>query len=196
MEPYFTLVAESLKKRIPITDEDIAIFCSYLQLKKVKKNRLIHLECTPIDHIYFVAEGLVRLYTTRLDFGENTFEFAAEGTWTVDLKAFRTREQSFVNMEALEDTVLLTIHYDDVQRAHYKIPLLTEFSRLHAEEKYEEAMMRLQFLNHPSLSATERYTEFLNHFEHLNNKIPLQYIASFLGITPETLSRVRRSVKR
>lgn len=185
-------VRQSLLQRVALTTEELDLFCAALQQKRIKKNKLIHVEGAVLQNVYFVAEGLLRMYTQSSDFEEQTFEFCYEHTWLADLKSLQNQTPSTINIETIEDSELYALHADDVQRLHRQIPALEKFSRKHAEEKYIEAMLRLQELYHPNLKAKDRYLSFLKHYPMLENRVPMQQLASYLGIVPETLSRIKR----
>ena len=187
-------IKENLLKRIELTDEELNLFCTALIYKKVKKNKLIHVENSIMQHFYFLEKGLVRMYTTTDKFEEQTFEFCYENTWIVDLKSLHENTLSKINIETLEDCELYSLHINDVIRLHNQIPSLEKFSRMHAEERYIEAMIRIQQLYHPNLSSKERFKSFNQHYPMLRNRISSQHLASFLGVVPETISRLKKQI--
>ena len=187
-------IKENLTKRVELSEDELKLFCSDLVYKKVKKNKLIHVENSIMQHFFFIEKGLLRMYTTTNKFEEQTFEFCYENTWIVDLKSLQEKTLSQINIETLEDCELYSLHIDDVIRLHHQIPSLEKFSRIHAEERYIEAMIRIQQLYHPNLSSKDRFQSFNIHYPMLRNRISSQHLASFLGVVPETISRLKREL--
>ena len=185
-------VIDNLTRKIELTQEEIDLFCSKLTHKKIKKNKLIHLEGSIMHHFYFVSSGLLRLYTSSKNFDEQTFEFCYENTWIADLHSLQEHQPSKINIETLEDCEIYTLHTSDVIVLHELIPALEKFSRKHAEERYIEAMLRIQHLYHPNLTALERFESFCQYYPMLQHRISTQHLASFLGVVPETISRLKR----
>lgn len=190
----YEAIRENFKQRAPFTEEELDEICKIIQIKKVKKRRALLSEGNIPDTVFYVNSGLLRMYAHDDLFEERTFDFACEDCWMADLHGFRTKTPATVNIDALEDSEVCVLRYADVVKIHDLFPNMQKFSRLHAEDKYIEAMMRLRKINHPNYSAEERYLDFLKKYPHLNSRISSVHLASFLGIAPETLSRVKKSL--
>lgn len=190
----FHNLRDNFLKRVDFSKEELDSICSCIVVKKVKKKKSVLIEGNIPNSVIYVNQGVLRMFTNDEDFEEQTFDFAAENCWMADLEGFKNQRPSKVNIEAIEDSELFLLQYQDVVKLHKVIPKLERFSRFHAEEKYIEAMNRLQKINHPNYSAEERYLAFMMCYPYLINRIPLTYLASYLGIAAETLSRVRKSL--
>lgn len=140
------------------------------------------------NKMYFLAAGLVRGFYYK-EGKELTSWFAAENDIITSMSAFIKQETSKENIEALEDSTLYYLSYCQLQKTYEKYPELNRLGRLLTERYYielEEHTLSLQFR-----SATERYQDFVLSKSNLLQRVPLKYIASYLGISQETLSRVR-----
>lgn len=183
----------NLLRRVPFTDQELDRFCEALQVRQVKRKRSVLSQGNIPNFVFYVNKGLVRMYTTEGE-EEHTFEFGPEDTWVADLGAFRTKNATRVNIEAVEDSEIFMVHHADVGRLHDEIPRLERFSRFHAEEKYIEVLERLQKINHADYTAEQRYLAFLDAYPHVVHRLPSVHLASYLGIASETLSRLRKQL--
>src|SRR6185369_8248901 len=139
--------------------------------------------------IYFVIRGLLRMYKIDEKGNMHVLQFAAENNWISDLGSFHKKKPSALNIDALEDTVVLQISYDDMISIYAAAPKFDRIFRVLIENNVIRLQERL--LQTISSTAEERYQSFLETYPHLLNRLPQTQIASFLGITPEFLSRLR-----
>ncbi|TDO20841.1 Crp/Fnr family transcriptional regulator [Pedobacter duraquae] len=178
----YTLIAESEYARI----EDLLV-------KRYIKKKHVLIERGEVSrYVYFVLNGSVRSYTLDQSGVEHVMQLAFEGHWITDLSSFITQNPGEMIVEAIEDTEVLLLAHHDLQLLFEEIPALEKFFR----KLYERAYVSLQkrVTNRESVSAKERYLELIALQPHIAQRIPLIYIASYLGITPESLSRIRNSI--
>lgn len=137
----------------------------------------------------FVMRGCLRMY--KIDDKGNThiLQFASENNWITDLGSFYTEKPSELTIDALEDTMLLLIGHDDLITLYTQAPKFHRIFRVLIENSYVSLQKRL--LQTISSTAEDRYQYFIDTYPHLVNRLPQTQIASFLGITPEFLSRLR-----
>ncbi len=180
-------------KRADFTNEELDMICARLLARKIRKRKTLLNAGNIPQYVIYVNRGLLRMFSTESDGVERTIELAMEDTWMADLEALYARKSASVSIEAMEDTEVFMIHHDDLQILHRQVPTLMEFSRLHAEEKFNNAMRRLQTMNHPGFTAEQRIAFFETIYPDLTHRIPSYIIASFLGFSPETYSRIKRS---
>lgn len=183
----------NILRRAPFTEAELDRFCAALQVRQVKRKRSVLSQGNIPNFVFYVNKGLVRMFTSEGE-DEHTFEFGYEDTWVADLGAFRTKKATRVNIEAIEDSEILMMHHADVVRLHEEIPALERFSRFHAEEKYIEALERLQKISHADYTAEQRYLAFAEAYPHVVGRLPSVHLASYLGIASETLSRLRKQL--
>ena len=132
----------------------------------------------------------------KIDDKGNThiIQFAAENWWMVDIGSFHGGKPSALNIDALEDTMLLQINYDNLILLYTQVPKFDRIFRVLIENSYVTLQNRL--LQNISSTAEERYLSFMQVYAHLSNRLPQTQIASFLGITPEFLSRLRNKLAK
>jgi CRP-like cAMP-binding protein len=189
------MLRQVMSQTIPVSDDEWAAFEPHIKIKKVqKKNVYIHAgnHCTEIG---LLMTGSMRQYHLLPD-GERTTFFFFEGDFACDYQSIITNQPATITIEALEDCEVLYFHRDVLLRLYRLYPTYETFGRLIAESVYLCAMERLNtfILNSPE----ERYRHFLNsaESEQILTRIPQHYIASYLGITPVSLSRIRSRVSR
>lgn len=178
----YTLIAESEYAHI----EDLLV-------KRYIKKKHVLIERGEVSrYVYFVLNGSVRSYTLDQSGVEHVMQLAFEGHWITDLSSFITQNPGEMSIEVIEDTEVLLLAHHDLQLLFEEIPALEKFFR----KLYERAYVSLQkrVTNRESVSAKERYLELIALQPHIAQRIPLIYIASYLGITPESLSRIRNSI--
>lgn len=189
----FDQLKQNLLRRASFSHADLERICATVEVRQVKRKRNVLSMGNIPRFVLYVNKGLARMYTME-GTEERTFEFGAEDEWLADLGAFREKSATRVNIETIEDSELFLIHYDDAQRLHTEIPLMERFSRFHAEEKYIDALERLQKINHANYSAEMRYLAFARTYPSKVGRIPSTHLASYLGIAAETLSRIRKNL--
>ncbi|GHN02722.1 cyclic nucleotide-binding protein [Cytophagales bacterium WSM2-2] len=138
----------------------------------------------------FVTEGCLKVFYTDMDGAEHNVKFAPENWWSLDLESFAMQTDAFYSIQALEDTTCLQISKFNHDLLYEKIPKLEKFARL----RYQHSYILLQHRMTQSLFSTaeERYDAFTQKYPGLELRIPQKDIASYLGITPEFLSMLRK----
>lgn len=139
----------------------------------------------------FVVNGALKAYYINSETGkEEILYFAIEDWWATDIESFQKRKPSIYNIQAIERTTLLQISYDSFQEILRQIPKLERFFRL-ILENYLGSLQRRIILNNV-LDAEQRYLDFMEKYPKISDRVPKYLIASYLGITPEFLSRIRK----
>jgi len=142
----------------------------------------------------FVVSGCFRTYAVDNDAKEHNLQFAAENDWIVDIDSFYSEKPSRLYIETLEPSQILFIDKRDMidlYRLHSKF---SRYFKVIFENKFVEMQNRV--LHNISSTAEERYLAFLEHYPRLSNRLPSIQIASYLGMTPEFLSKVRKDLSR
>jgi len=140
------------------------------------------------DHVYFLEKGCLRGYYT-LEGKEITYWFAFENNFVTSFFSFITRKPGVENIQLMEDCTLWAISYEKLQRLYHDFTEMERVGRIMHERYY--VMLEERFVRNHFKEARERYESLLLHEPHLLQRVPLGYIASYLGITQETLSRIR-----
>ena len=139
--------------------------------------------------VAFLVKGLVRYFVYKEE-EESTFEFTREGEFIGDYQSFNSQKPSLQNIQAIEDCDLLAISYPDLQKIFSETKNGNLLGRTIIEHRFD--VMVNQLLAVYMQSHEERYTSFLKHYSDLAQRIPQYLIASYVGVRPESLSRIRR----
>ena len=188
----YELLYKKISETISITDEEFQ-FCKTLFIpKKLRKRQYLLQEGDVNKHTAFVSKGLLRSYTIDDKGNEHILQFAFEGWWMGDLYSFLTEEPSMFNMEALEDCELLLITKPSWELLLDKVPAFEKYFRILIQNNLIATQKRL--MGTLSETAEQKYTNLINNFPGCLNRVPQHMIASYLGITRETLSRIRGNI--
>lgn len=187
----FDTLINEMKQKSAIADADIAIFISALKVRHIKKKKNLLNEGDPANKMFYVNEGLFRFYIYDEDGTEHTTDLIAQNNWFGDAKAFLSREPAGIHIEALEDSIVFELSYDDLHRFYDELPLFERIVRKVVEHYFVKALDRSKKVYRAGYPAQERYLQYVNSHPKLANRVPAIYLASYLGITPETFSRLR-----
>ena len=158
------------------------------------KKTMILKEGTVEDYLYFIDKGIIRFFVNKVHptepSKEITFSFIAENMFCSAYDSFITRKPCAYNVETVQETVMYRIHFDDLQKLYERSKVGNYLGRISAENLYVRKTQReISLLMH---SAEERYNNLAKAYPHFIREIPLKHIASYIGITPQALSRIRR----
>jgi len=185
----FELLLQSIEEKISISKEEFD-FCKTLFIpKKLRKKQYLLQEGDVCRYTAFVEKGMLRTFTVDEKGNEPILQFSMEGWWIADLYSFLTEEHSIYNIEALEECELLLITKENWEVLLAKVPAFERYFRLLIQNNLIATQRRL--MSSLSESAEEKYTKLINNFPGCIQRVPQHMIASYLGITPETLSRIR-----
>lgn len=162
--------------------------------RSIKRRQSILQEGFSCRHYTFVLQGCFRMYGVDMKGTEHNLKFAAENDWIADIGSFHSGKPSQLFIEAIEPSVVLQIEKQDLYFLYLSIPKLDRIFKVIVEEKYVELQNRV--LQNISSTALERYQAFLEQYPRLASRLPNTQIASYLGITPEFLSRIRNERKQ
>tara|TARA_R110001606_G_scaffold399289_1_gene583731 strand:+ start:7853 stop:8434 length:582 start_codon:yes stop_codon:yes gene_type:complete len=142
----------------------------------------------------FVANGALKAFYINPQSGrEEILYFAIENWWATDIESFQKQKASIYNIQAIERTELLQINYNSFQKMLFEIPKLERFFRIILENYLGSLQKRL--ITNNTLDAQQRYFTFVENYAKIADKVPQYLIASYLGITAEFLSRIRKKHK-
>src|SRR5665647_2271357 len=185
----YELLHKKITESISITDEEFD-FCKTLFLpKKLRKRQYLLQEGDVCKYTAFVTKGILRSYTIDNKGTEHILQFAFEGWWMGDLYSFLTDEPSMYNMEAIENCELLLISKPSWELLLEKIPAFERYFRILIQNNLIATQQRL--MGTLSETAEEKYLKLINNYPGCLQRVPQHMIASYLGITRETLSRIR-----
>jgi len=174
---------------LPLNKEEEELVSQKFHPRLYRKKQYVLQEGDICTQMNFVVRGCLRMYKIDDKGGTHIVQFAAENNWITDLGSFYSEKSSELTIDALEDTMVLRIGHDDLIVIYTQAPKFHRIFRVLIENSYVSLQKRL--LQTISSTAEDRYQYFIDIYPHLVNRLPQTQIASFLGITPEFLSRLR-----
>jgi CRP-like cAMP-binding protein len=186
----YDLFFQHINKQVPLTAEEEEFIKPYLKLKKVRKKQYLLQEGEVCKTVCFVSKGALRQYYIEENGSEKIIQFALEG-WTMgDLFSFFTGEPSQYNIDALEDSEVILIDRKAFDELTEKLRKFETYGRLMITRAYIALQKRLTSMI--SFTVEERYEQLLKQYPDIVQRVPQHMIASYMGLTPETLSRARK----
>jgi CRP-like cAMP-binding protein len=176
----------------PISDKDLTTFSKFLFEKSFDKKTLLTEEGEVCKYIYFVEEGSCYSFITDNRGDKHVVQFALEGYWISDLYSFYSGRKAIYTVETLEPVKVLVLNKENFEKACNSMPLLDRFFRILIQNAYVSLQYRLAKTN--SEDAEHRYAEFYKTHPAFVQRIPQYLIASYLGIKPQSLSRIRKEI--
>lgn len=174
-----------------ISESDSLIFCSKLQRVEFSRKSIILERGKTEKNLSFIEKGIVRFNIPKLDY-DFTFAFAFENSFVSAYDSFLTQQPSIYNMEAISDCVLWQISFDELNDVYENTRIGDRIGRKVAENIYLKKMKREISLLEDT--AKKRYLDLMKEQPHLIQHIPLKYLASYIGIRPQSLSRIRKEI--
>ena len=184
-------VIDTLDHFYPLSEGIRDYFKNHSFSSSFRKGKLLLKAGEICDHIYFIKKGAVRGFI-KVGAKDITTWITAENELVSSITSLDTRQPAQENMQAIENCELLALTYADVQDLYIKFPEFNIVARKLLQKYYQDAEGRAFIAR--LTNAEKKYRLFITKYGHLVNRIPLKYIASFLGITLETLSRVRKKL--
>ena len=186
------LVIKTIFKDLNFTEDDTKIIASVFHKIEVKKGTILLNTDEFTDSEYYVVSGCLRTFYTDPNGKEHTVQFAVSDWWISDYTAFFTSEKSIMTMEVIQDATLYKISKNEKDILFQKTPTIDRFFRVKLERAFGAFQKRI--LANLSQNATERYLNFINTYPNIEKSVKNYHIASYLGITTESLSRIRKAL--
>lgn len=179
-----------IRKWVDITQSEEEIILSAFESISIKKKKDLLVPGEPCKYTYFIIKGCLRSYFVDSKGVEHIYQIRLDNNWISDLESFFSGRPSKYYIEALEDSQLLRISTEGLESLYTEVPKLERYFRILFQKAYINALERLNATMWES--AVDRYNEMLKEQPDMFQRVPLIYIASYLGITPESLSRIRK----
>ena len=188
----FAQFKKYIQDKIKITDEQFDLISVELVSKKIKKDTLLLRQGDVCSQVFFVSKGLLRAYTIDSFDKEHIIQFGPEDSWVSDRNSFYFNLPAMFYVDAIEDCEVVYINKEFYEKAEKIIPGFNSFTVMILHNSIRFMQRRISLLL--GATAEQRYLDFIELYPNLTLRVPQWMIASYLGITPESLSRVRKEL--
>lgn len=181
------------KTKVPLTNKEAILIDTYFEVKHLNKKEFLLQDGKVCNFIGFIAEGTIRHFHVK-DGNEKTCDISFENSWVTDFQSFTYNTLSIMNLQAMEETSVFFIRKENLARLYKECNKYETFGRLMAEQVAQRATEIAMSLS--SDKPEERFQNLIKKQPDLFQRIPQKFIANFLGISPESLSRIRSRILR
>lgn len=189
---YSTLLA-NIARQVTLTEEETSLVTSLMRCKTLEAGEFLLREGEICRHQSFIFEGCLKSYHTDENGAEHILDFLIEEWWADDLYSFLTATPAKQNIRAIEDTELLQICQADLEQLYQRIPKIERFFRILFQNAYIAQNNHIKSLL--STTAEERYVQFCQAKPYAEKRFSQKDIASYLGVTPQFLSTLRKKLR-
>ena len=186
----FGVLFKAINEKVNLTEDEQETCKAFFTPKKLRKKQYLLQQDDVCKYTAFVEKGVLRSYTLDEKGYEHIVQFALEGWWVSDIYSFLTAEPSIYNIDALEDSEVFLLTRSSNEAMLEKVPKMERYFRILSQNSLIAMQRRL--VGSLSQSAEEKYSRLVSTYPDIIQRVPQHMIASYLGITPETLSRIRK----
>jgi len=183
-------IRKNIERHIPMSDAEFGYFMSYMTPRKFRKRQYLVQQGDYTRHSFYVVKGCIRAFQLDDSGKEHIIQFGLEDWWIGDIAALTTGTPARLNIECLEDCEVLLIDHEDQEKLFVELPKFERFFRIIMRNSLVATQNRL--LSVMSQPAYDRYLEFMERYPQIVQRVANHHIASYLGIAPESLSRLRK----
>ncbi len=185
------ILIQNIKELVHLDEAEAAVIASAFDTVSLKKKDFLLRAGDRSNHMRFITEGCLRLYNIDASGKEHILQFGIQGWWINDLFAYLTEKPATYFIQAITNSAVLQIQRERLNELFDQIPKLDRFFRIKTQNGYVALQERT--IHSMSQPAEERYTAFIERYRSMEQEIPQYMIASYLGITPEHLSAIRKN---
>ncbi|XLS28072.1 Crp/Fnr family transcriptional regulator [Flavobacteriaceae bacterium M23B6Z8] len=193
LEEYEPLM-NNIKRYVALDARDEEEFLAIVRKTRLRKRQYLVQPGFVCQHQTYILQGALRSYFVSPEGQEHTIQFAVEDWFISDFNSYISQSSASLFVEALEDSIVLQISYEDVENLCADNIKFEHFFRVVAQKSFAFAQRRI--LSNLGLTAEERYREFSNMYPHIVQRVPQYALASYLGMTPEFLSTLKSKLAR
>lgn len=190
----FEVLFSHIEKKVKLSEADKEAIRSFFMSKKLRKKQYLLQEGDVCKQLAFVAKGLLRTYNVDEKGNEHMSVFGWEGWWLSDFNSFLTGVPAVFNIDAIENSELLLISRADYEALTLAVPIMDRFFRILYQNSIVTKERRL--MNAITYTAEEQYLRLAESQPQIIERVPQNLIASYLGLAPETLSRIKKSLAK
>lgn len=184
-------IFKNIQKHIRLSDAELAFLKSTVVVKDIAKNELVQVQDDICSKIFFVESGSLRAYHIDDQGKEYTIMFGIEDWWVTDMNSFVNAQPALLNIEALEQSRIIKIDSKQLEIIYRKIPNFERYFRILFQNAYIREQERV--FENITYSTEVRYHRFIIKYPAITEKVTQKQIASYLGVTPEFLSTIKKS---
>lgn len=187
------ILRQQIEKIVSITDAEFDIVLSHFVSKKFKKHQFVVQEGENVPNDYFILNGCLKSYFTDSNGKEHILQFGMQDWWITDYQAYYNQTKATITIDCIEDSELLCLSFEHREKLCAEMHKIEHFFRKKTNKRNVALQQRI--LSLLSNNAKEKYDQLLQLYPQLFQKIPKHLIASYLGVTRETLSRLKSNPK-
>jgi CRP-like cAMP-binding protein len=188
----YELLWKNIEMHITLDPEEKDLFIEVVNTQKIKNKSSMLKAGHACRSIYFVNKGCLRIYYTDSDGDEHTVLFCPENWWATDIASFSAQKPALFSIGAIEETEVFSVTFESLEKLYSQIPKFERFFRILTQNGY--GIQQRRIVSYLSKSAKERYELFQKEYPKLEQRISQKHIASYVGITPVFLSRLRKQI--
>jgi CRP-like cAMP-binding protein len=188
------LILQNISKHVTLSQQESQLFLSKTETHHFNAKSLLLNAGEICKYSYFVNSGTLRSFNVNDNIVEHVLNFACEGYWIGDMYSLISQKPGNLFIEVLEDAEVVFLSKENQEQLYAEIPKLERFFRILTENSLVANQERL--MDNLSLSAEERFSKFCRRYPELIQKIPQKQIASYIGVTPEFLSKMKSRLLR
>ncbi|MBE9462886.1 Crp/Fnr family transcriptional regulator [Dyadobacter subterraneus] len=188
----FQVLFSHIQNKVSLTDEEKETIETFFISKKLRKRQYLLQEGEVCKYLSFVVKGLLRSYNVDDKGDEHMNLFGWEGWWVSDFKSFLSGTNAVFNIDAIEDTELLMISLENYEALTLKVPIMDRYFRILYQNSLVTKEQRL--MSSITHTAEEKYLQLADSHPTIIQRIPQNLIASYLGLAPETISRIKKNI--
>ncbi len=188
----FPAIIQHIERFVSLSDEEKEAFAAIVEERRIKRKSFIVQPGFICKHQSHIVSGALRSFFITPDGNEHTIAIAIDDWWISDFYSYTSQTPASLYVEALEDCVIQQIAYENVERICDEHPRFERFFRLVAQKAF--AFSQRRALSNIGKTAEERYLEYSEMYPQIIQRIPQYIIASYLGMTPEFLSKIRKNI--
>jgi len=185
-------ILDNIKRYVVLSEAEKKRLIAIIRTTKIRKRQYIDQPGYVCKYRNYIVQGAFRSYYVDNDGKEHTIQIAIEDWFVSDFYSYITQTPATLYVEALEDSVIFQMTYEDIEGLCKEIHGLSEYFRVTTERAF--AFSRNRALSNLSMTAEEKYLELLGRYPNIVHRVPQKVIASYLGITPEFMSKIRKNL--
>ena len=188
----YDIIFKHIEEKVQLSQSEKELIKTFFKPKKLKKKQFLVVEGHVCSYLTFVSKGLLKSYNVDEKGNEHINQFSPEGWWTSDMSSFFSGGISFYSIDAMEDSAVLLITREDFENLTLQVPVMDRYFRLLFQNSLITKERRL--ISSHTHTAEEKYRYIVENNPDFIRRIPQNLLASYLGLSPETLSRLKKNI--